>query len=41
MELILHNGNIITMDESCPKVSAVGSDAEIMKLTFENTKVPD
>jgi hypothetical protein len=51
MDLILHNGNIITMDEKCPKASAVaikngkvvvvGYDADILKLTGENTKVFD
>lgn len=51
MDLILYNGSIITMDEECPKASAVaikngrvvavGCDTDIMKLTSENTKVFD
>ena len=51
MDLILHNGNIITMDEKYPKasavavkngkVAAVGCDADILKLACENTKVFD
>lgn len=51
MDSILHNGNIITMDEKYPKASAVaikngrivavGSNAEILKYTDKNTKVLD
>lgn len=51
MDLVLHNGNIITMDEKCPKVSAVaikngkvfaiGCDVDILKLIGKNTKVFD
>lgn len=49
MDLIMYNGNIITMDDKYPrvsavavkngKVSAVGCDADILKLTGENTKI--
>ncbi len=51
MDLILQNGNIFTMDEKCPKASAVaiengkvvavGCDADILKLAGEKTKVFD
>ena len=51
MELILFNGNIVTMDKEYPKVQAVavdsgkivkmGNDSDILPLKAEQTKVVD